>query len=55
MGVEGVASSPLFVRVSESKTVVAWLEDGSVLVFNVNKDNTLAKRHVLSGHIQGKK
>lgn len=45
--------SPLFVRATET-FVVAWMEDGAIVVFSIFKDGTLRRKKVLNGHIQGK-
>ena len=33
--------------------VIVWLEDGSIIVYDIVKDTQLRQRTVLNGHIQG--
>lgn len=52
MGIEGSEVHPLFVKVLD-RSVVAWLEDGSIVVFAMARDGTLKRQRTLNGHIQG--
>ena len=36
-------------------TVVAWQEDGSIVIYSMAREGTLKKKQVLNGHIQGEK
>ena len=52
MGIEGSEVHPLFVKVLD-RSVVAWLEDGSIVVFAMGRDGVLKRQMTLNGHIQG--
>ena len=34
---------------------IVWLEDGSIIVYDIVKDTQLRQRTVLNGHIQGRR
>ena len=51
-GVDGTESGAAAMRVLDSAAIV-WLEDGSIIVYDIVRETQLRQRTVLNGHIQG--